>query len=82
MPRQTALPPNLPPRGIAREVAAQYVGVSTAKFDDMVRDGRMPAPKLIDGRLVWDVRALDLAFDRLPSRGPDRPDRSSREIVL
>ena len=32
-----------------------YVGVSPGKFDELVRDGRMPPPKRI-GRKVWDVR--------------------------
>lgn len=32
----------------------------------MVGDGRMPMPKQIDGRRVWDLRALDRAFDALP----------------
>jgi hypothetical protein len=35
----------------------------------MVADRRMPAPKRIDGRKVWDVRALDRAFEALPSEG-------------
>ena len=56
----------LAPRGISRVEAAAYVGVSPCKFDDMVGDHRMPAPKRIDGRKVWDVRDLDLAFDALP----------------
>jgi hypothetical protein len=43
-----------------------YVGISTGKFDEMVRDGRMPGPLRIDGRKVWDVRTVDLAFDALP----------------
>lgn len=59
----------LAPRGLQRESAAQYIGVSTSKFDDMVRDGRMPPAKRIDRRLVWDRHALDDAFDRLPSDG-------------
>jgi exosome complex RNA-binding protein Rrp42 (RNase PH superfamily) len=33
----------------------------------MVLDGRMPQPKRIDGRRVWDVRALDMKFDALPA---------------
>jgi hypothetical protein len=32
----------------------------------MVKDGRMPRPKRIDGATVWDQRALDLAFEALP----------------
>ena len=65
MPRYDALPPSLPPRGLAREASAQYVGVSAGKFDEMVEDGRMPKAKRIDGRKVWDRCALDLAFDAL-----------------
>jgi len=59
----------LPRRGLSREEAAIYIGVSAAKLDDLVRTGRMPGPKRIDARKVWDVRALDLAFDDLPSEG-------------
>lgn len=57
----------LPPRGLQREVAAGYVGISATKFDEMVADGRMPRPKRIDGRKVWDRAALDVAFDALPT---------------
>lgn len=65
VPRYNALPPSLPPRGLSREAAAQYVGISAVKFDEMVEDGRMPKAKRIDGRKVWDRQALDLAFDAL-----------------
>jgi hypothetical protein len=65
MPRYDALPASLPPRGLSREAAAQYVGVSPVKFDEMVEDRRMPKPKRIDGRKVWDRHALDLSFDAL-----------------
>jgi hypothetical protein len=43
-----------------------YIGVSAGKFDQLVTDARMPAPVKIDGRKVWDIRSLDLAFDALP----------------
>ena len=43
-----------------------YIGVSAGKFDQLVTDGRMPAPVKIDGRKVWDIRSLDVAFDALP----------------
>jgi predicted DNA-binding transcriptional regulator AlpA len=56
----------IPRRGLSREEAAMYVGVGSTKFDEMVNDGRMPKPKRIDGRKLWDVRSLDLAFDALP----------------
>lgn len=60
-----ALPHSLPPRGLHRETAAAYIGVSTTKFDEMVKDGRMPSPFSIDGRRVWDRRKVDIAFDEL-----------------
>lgn len=59
-------PARLEPRGLAREDAAAYVGISPTKFDELVRDGRMPAPKLIDRRKVWDRNRLDIAFEALP----------------
>jgi hypothetical protein len=34
----------------------------------MVRDGRMPQPKMINSRTVWDRLRLDLAFDALPDK--------------
>jgi len=63
----------VPRRGLSRDEAAVYVGVSPGKFDQMLADGRMPAPKRIDGRKVWDIRSLDIAFDQLPME--DSPGR-------
>ena len=67
------MPPTLAPRGLQREAAAGYVGISSSKFDEMVLDGRMPRPKVIDRRKVWDRNALDRAFDALPDDGPEQP---------
>ena len=53
-------------RGLSRIDAANYVGVGPSKFDEMVADGRMPAPRRIDGRKIWDVRELDASFEDLP----------------
>lgn len=70
---RTALP--LPTRrGLSRVEAAEYIGVGASKFDAMVTDGRMPKPKKIDGRRVWDVRLLDQFFDTLP--GGDDSDHN------
>lgn len=71
MARQSALPQTLAPRLIGREAAAAYISVSPGKFDQMVRDGRMPAPRIIDARKAWDVRALDIAVDELPTEPID-----------
>ena len=59
------LPLSLAPRGLSRAQAAEYIGVGTTKFDEMVDDGRMPRPKRIDGRIVWDRLKLDAAFEAL-----------------
>lgn len=67
--RAEVLPASLPPRGLARLQAAAYVGVGASKFDEMVTDGRMPKPKRIDGRVIWDRKRLDEAFDALPDEG-------------
>lgn len=69
--RHEILPASLPPRGLSREEAAAYVGVGATKFDQMVEDGRMPSPKRIDGRRVWDRLRLDSAFAALPTEGGD-----------
>jgi predicted DNA-binding transcriptional regulator AlpA len=63
----------LSPRGLHREVAARYVGISPTKFDALVADRRMPQPKRIDGRKVWDRLSLDAAFDALPSENDHNP---------
>lgn len=52
-------------RGLRREEAARYIGVSASKFDALVRDGRMPSPIKIDGCSVWDIHKLNRAFEDL-----------------
>jgi predicted DNA-binding transcriptional regulator AlpA len=66
----------IPRRGLSRDEAAMYIGISAGKFDAMVADGRMPSPVKIDARKVWDIRALDLAFDELSGQdqGPSSWD--------
>lgn len=68
----TPRPRHIEPRGLRRETAAAYIGVSATKFDELVGDGRMPKPKRVDGCVIWDRFALDLAFDALPSDGEQR----------
>jgi hypothetical protein len=43
-----------------------YVGISPAKFDELVTSEKMPRARLIDRRKAWDIHMLDVAFDRLP----------------
>jgi hypothetical protein len=60
------------PRGLSRVQSAAYIGVSPALFDELVGDGRMPQPKRINSRVVWDRKQLDESFEALP----DREDRN------
>lgn len=76
-----------PPRGMSRGEAARYIGVGTTKFDEMVADKRMPKPKRIDGRTVWDRIQLDAAFSDLPDDGVNmidellsRQSRTGKEV--
>ena len=69
MKRRDSLPPNLAPRGLSRIEAAAYIGIGTSKFDELVADGRMPRPKIIDKRKTWDRYALDAAYADLPNEG-------------
>jgi hypothetical protein len=40
----------------------------------MVADRRMPKPKKIDSRVIWDRIALDAAFSDLPDQGGNMID--------
>jgi excisionase family DNA binding protein len=51
---------------MSRDEAARYVGVGVTKFDEMVSDGRMPRPKRVDGRVIWDRLRVEAAFTDLP----------------
>ena len=64
---------SIEPRGLSRTEAAAYVGVSPSLFDQMVRDQRMPQPKRINSRNVWDRRRLDDAFEELPDDSAQNP---------
>lgn len=55
----------LAPRGLRRDQAAAYIGVSPSKFDDWVSRSIMPGAGRIDGICIWDRLALDAAFNGL-----------------
>lgn len=53
------------PRGLRRESAASYVGISPALFDRWVKDGTMPLPCKRGGVVLWDRFGLDTALEVL-----------------
>lgn len=74
---------NIEPRGLSRSRAADYLGISPSLFDEMVKDSRMPQPKRINSRTVWDRRRLDEAFECLPDTRDGNPwDRPSEKSVM
>lgn len=64
-------------RGLSRSQAAAYVGVGTTTFDEMVKDGRMPQPKRVNARTIWDRFELDICFDQLPSMGANAESQNA-----
>ncbi len=58
---------NLPRRGLRREEAALYLGVSPSLFDLMVIEKKMPPAKQVGRARIWDIWELDHAFSAIPS---------------
>ena len=69
MARPSILHPNRAPRLIPREAAAELHSVSPGTFDQMVKNGKAPKPKVIGRRRLWDVRELEEAIAKLPHEG-------------
>jgi hypothetical protein len=63
MGRYDGLPPGLIPRGLTREGAAAYVGLSPVAFDKARLEQKYPGPTLPGGR--YDLVLLQMAMDRL-----------------
>jgi hypothetical protein len=56
-------------RGLDENEAAIYLSFSPSFFRKLVAERRMPRPRVANGRRVWDVEELDLAFKALPREG-------------
>ena len=77
-----ALPLSLAPRGLSRQQAAEYVGLSASSFDQLVATRLMPKPKRIGGRVIWDRLAVDEAFSALDSDDPSAGQWGSLDLSL
>ncbi len=69
MGRYDALPPGLTPRGLTREGAAAYVGLTPAAFDKARLQQKYPGPTLPGGR--YDLVLLQLAMNHLSGILPE-----------
>jgi predicted DNA-binding transcriptional regulator AlpA len=65
---------SLPRFAMRREEAAASVAVSPTKWDEWVKDGRMPKGLKIDGVVLWDTAQVLDAWERLR----DTPQSSAR----
>ncbi len=63
------------PRGLTREDAAAYCGLTPEGFDVWVKRGIVPGP--IPGTQRWDRKAIDLALDRASGlESPQKEDNA------
>ena len=60
---------SLPRFAVRREEAAASVAVSPTKFDEWVKNGRMPPGRKIDGVVLWDVAEIYEAWVGLRDAG-------------
>jgi predicted DNA-binding transcriptional regulator AlpA len=56
----------LPPRGLSRKEAADYLGIGTELLDRAAEAGVLPQPRKLMGKRIWDRVDLDRALDELP----------------
>jgi hypothetical protein len=61
----------IPRRGLSRVEAAMYIGISTSKFDELRKSGRIGPAKILDGRKLFAIEMLDEFFEALPDETHD-----------
>lgn len=60
--------------GLSATEAAEAIGISATFFRTLVTEGRMPPPRIINTRQIWDVDELRSAFKSLPHAPGTVPD--------
>lgn len=63
------LPPGVYPFAVPLDAAAALVGVSSNYFGQLVEEGRMPQPREIGRRVLWDTEEVKAAWRAIPKRG-------------
>jgi hypothetical protein len=70
MPTKAVIAGRLPVRrGLDENEAAIYLSLSPSFFRKLVGQRKMPRPRVVGERRIWDVEELDLAFKALPREG-------------
>ncbi len=67
--------------GLGEVEAAAAIGISATKFRALVEEKRMPSPRRLDGRKIWDVDELRAAFKALPHADEDEKADSWADVV-
>jgi predicted DNA-binding transcriptional regulator AlpA len=64
-----------PARLLRRVAAAEYLSISPSFFDQLVKAGKVPPPRVIAGKVkAWDRKDLDGVADDSPYDGAPAPD--------
>jgi hypothetical protein len=61
-------------RGFGEMEAAVYLSLSPSNFRQLVIAKKMPRPRLIGKRRVYDIEELDAAFKAMPREGGETED--------
>jgi len=67
--------------GLGELEAAAAIGISASKFRTLVGERRMPSPRRLDGRKIWDVDELRAAFKALPHEDESEKGNSWADLV-
>jgi hypothetical protein len=62
------------PRGLSADEAARYIGVGRTKFEELFARRKMPRPKRIDGRVIYDRFEVGACFSDLDAAPSNRLD--------
>ena len=62
------------PRGLSADEAARYVGIGRTKFEELVASRKMPRPKRVGARVIYDRFEVDAHFSDLDSAPSNRLD--------
>ncbi len=80
---KAAIATRLPGRyGLAEAEAAVYLSLSPSFFRKLVEDGRMPRPRIVGRRRIWDIGELEIAFRSLPREGGDVDESNPWDDLL
>ena len=69
MSRFDNLPPGIIPFAVSRDTGAALLGISGGTFDKLVRAGKLPEPREVESRILWDAKEIEAAWRAMPKRG-------------